>query len=97
MTSLVDRHGAPLTAPPRKRYRIWPFVKPSVRALGLATRCRWFWSPPFTFVCEHGCMLPGSKMLTKGALHMEKQAVAWHVLRLRPALLQARSKLVVPR
>ena len=97
MTGLVDRHGAPLTTPPRKTYRIWPFVKPSVRALSLATGCQWHYSPPFTFVCQHGCMLPGYKMLTKGALHMEKQARAWHVHRLQPALLKAYKQLVVPR
>ena len=42
-------------------------------------------------------MLPGYKMLTKGALYMEKQARAWHVHRLQPALLKAVKQLVVPR
>jgi len=94
---LVDQHGRPLATPERKTYPLWPFVRPALRALGIATGCRWYWSPPFTFVCEHGCALPGFKMLTKGPLHMERQAKAWHLQRLRPALMAVRKKLVAAR
>ena len=95
LSGLVDRHGSPLTKP--ERYRIWPFVKPGLRALQKATGCRWFYAWPFTFRCEHGCLIRPYALLTKGPLHAQKQARAWHLQRLAPTLLAARKRILTAR
>ena len=89
---LFDARGNPIVK--REPHRMWPFVGAALKALSIATGCRWYYQWPFTFVCSCGCMLPPYPMLTKGPLHMEKQAKAWHLRRLQPAIAAVRKKLV---